>query len=124
CSSLTQNPATCFRSTQSGYQTNFASAQNFSTLAAQTRYIPKNFEAAYVQAFHLTVQREVMKNTTLEVSYVGSHGVHIPVLTDFNQGATEPVSCDMGIGCLTQQQRRPISTFTNILTAEPQGFLI
>ena len=124
CASLTENPATCFRTTQSGYETNFASAQNFSTLAAQTRYIPKNFEAAYVQAFHLTVQREVMKNTTLEVSYVGSHGVHIPVLTDFNQGATEPVSCDMGIGCLTQQQRRPISTFTNILTAEPQGFLI
>jgi hypothetical protein len=124
CTSLSENPATCFRTTQSGYETNFASAQNFSTLAAQTRYIPKNFEAAYVQAFHLTVQRELMKNTTLEVSYVGSHGVHIPVLTDFNQGATEPVSCDMGIGCLTQQQRRPISNFTNILTALPQGFLI
>jgi hypothetical protein len=124
CSSLTQNPATCFRSTQSGYQTNFASAQNFSTLAAQTRYIPKNFEAAYIQAFHLTIQRELMKNTTLEVSYVGNHGVHIPVLTDFNQGATEPASCDAGVGCLTQQQRRPISNFTNILTALPSGFLI
>ncbi len=35
-----------------------------------------------------------MKGTTLEVSYVGSHGVHIPVLADFNQGSTEPVSCD------------------------------
>jgi hypothetical protein len=124
CTSLTENPATCFRTTQSGYETNFASAQNFSTLAAQTRYIPKNFEAAYVQAFHLTVQRELMKDTTLDVSYVGSHGVHIPVLTDFNQGATEPVSCDAGIGCLTQQQRRPISNFTNILTALPQGYLL
>jgi len=124
CSSLTVNPATCFRTTQSGYQTNFATAQNFSTLAAQTRYIPKNFEAAYIQAFHLTLQRELMKDTTLEISYVGSHGVHIPVLTDFNQGATEPVSCDTGVGCLTQQQRRPISTFTNILTALPAGYLI
>jgi hypothetical protein len=124
CSSLTQNPSTCFRTTQSGYQTNFATAQNFSTLAAQTRYIPRNFEAAYIQAYHLTVQRQLMNNTTLEVSYVGSHGVHIPVLTDFNQGATEPVSCDTGVGCLTQQQRRPISTFTNILTALPQGYLI
>ena len=124
CTSPTENPATCFRTTQSGYETNFASAQNFSTLAAQTRYIPKSFEAAYVQAFHLTVQRELMKNTTLEVSYVGNHGVHIPVLTDFNQGATEPVSCNSGIGCLTQQQRRPIPTFTNILTALPQGYLL
>ncbi|WP_236657337.1 TonB-dependent receptor domain-containing protein [Acidisarcina polymorpha] len=124
CTSVTDNPSTCFRTTQSGYETNFATAQNFSTLQAQTRYIPRNFNAAYVQAFHLTVQREVMKNTTLEVSYVGSHGVRIPVLADFNQGATEPVSCDVGVGCLTQQQRRPIANFTNILTALPQGFLI
>jgi Carboxypeptidase regulatory-like domain/TonB dependent receptor len=124
CTSLTENPATCFRTTQAGYQTNFASAQNFSTLAAQTRYIPKRFPAAYVQAFHLTVQRELMKNTTLEASYVGNHAVRVPVLTDFNQAATEPVSCDMGIDCLTQQQRRPITNFTNILTALPQGFLI
>jgi hypothetical protein len=124
CTSLTENPATCFRTTQSGYQTDFATAQNFSTLAAQTRYIPRNFPAAYVQAFHLTVQRELMKNTTLEVSYVGNHGVRIPVLTDFNQAATEPVSCNTGVGCLTQQQRRPISTFTNILTVFPKGFLI
>jgi hypothetical protein len=125
CSSLTQNPSTCFRTTQSGYQTDFASAQNFSTLAAQTRYIPRNFEAAYIQAFHLTVQRELMKNTTLEVSYVGSHGVHIPVLTDFNQGSTEPVACDTNAAdCLSQQARRPIANFTNILTALPQGYLI
>jgi hypothetical protein len=65
-----------------------------------------------------------MKNTTFEASYVGNHGVRIPVLTDFNQAATEPVSCNVGVGCLTQQQRRPISAFTNILTVLPQGFLI
>jgi hypothetical protein len=41
CTSQTQNPSTCFRTTQSGYQTNFVSAQNFSTLTAQTRYIPR-----------------------------------------------------------------------------------
>jgi hypothetical protein len=125
CTSLTENPNTCFRTTQSGYETNFASAQNFSTLNAQTRYIPRNFEAAYIQAYHLTVQREIMHNTTLEVSYVGSHGVHVPVLTDFNQGATEPVSCDtIAADCLSQQARRPIANFTNILAALPQGYLI
>ncbi|MBB6142986.1 hypothetical protein HNQ77_000930 [Silvibacterium bohemicum] len=124
CTSLTQNPSNCFRTTQMGYQTNFASAQNFSTLSAQTRYIPRDFEAGYVQAFHLTVQREVMKNTTLEVSYVGSHGVHIPVLTDFNQAATEPVACNTdSTKCTSQQARRPIGNFTNILATLPTGFL-
>jgi hypothetical protein len=125
CTSLTQNPATCFRTTQMGYQTNFASPQNFSTLAAQTRYIPRSFPTGYVQAFHLTVQRELMKNTTLEVSYVGSHAVHVPVLTDFNQATTEPTTCNTatGQGCPTQQQRRPIQNFTNILATLPIGFL-
>lgn len=125
CTSLTQNPSSCFRTTQSGYQTDFASAQNFSTLNAQTRYIPRSFPAAYIQAYHLTVQRELMKDTTLEVSYVGSHAVHVPILTDFNQGATEPVSCDtIAADCLSQQARRPIANFTNILTALPQGYLL
>lgn len=123
CTSLTENPATCFRTTQSGYETNFATAQNFSTLAAQTRYTPATFPAPYVEAFHLTVQRELVKNTTVEVSYVGSHAVNVPILTDFNQAATEPVSCNSGVGCLSQQARRPIQTFTNILTDLPQGYL-
>lgn len=124
CNSLTENPASCFRTTQSGYETNFATAQNFSTLAAQTRYIPRHSPEGYVQTYHLTVQQQVMKDTTFELSYVGNHATHVPVLGDFNQGATEPVSCNAGIGCLTQQQRRPISNFTNILTAYPDGYLV
>src|SRR5678809_1611374 len=31
----------------------------------------------YMQQFNLTVQREVMKDTVVTVSYVGSHGVHM-----------------------------------------------
>jgi len=124
CTSLTEAPSTCFRTTQSGYETNFATAQNFSTLQAQTRYIPKNFPTGYVQTYHLSVQKQVEKNSTLEVSYVGNHGSRIPVLGDFNQAATEPVACDTNpADCLSQQARRPISTFTNILTAYPEGYL-
>lgn len=118
CTSLTQDPSTCFRTTQAGYETNFATAQNFSSLKAQTRYIPRNFPTGYVETYHLTVQRQLMEQTTLEISYVGSHGVHIPVLEDFNQAST----CGTGV-CATLQARRPISTFTDILTALPGGYL-
>jgi hypothetical protein len=124
CTSLTENPGTCFRTTQSGYETGFATAANFSTLKAQTRYIPRNFPTGYVQTFHFTLQQQVMKDTTFELSYVGNHGTHIPVLGDYNQASTEPVSCNTGVGCLTQQARRPIATFTNILTAYPSGYLV
>jgi hypothetical protein len=125
CTSLTENPATCFRTTQMGYQTNFASAQNFSTLAAETRYLPRNMPTGYVQAFHLTVQQELMKDTTLEISYVGNHAVHVPVLADYNQAATEPVSCDtISSTCTSQQARRPIGNFTNILATLPSNYVV
>jgi Carboxypeptidase regulatory-like domain/TonB-dependent Receptor Plug Domain/TonB dependent receptor len=123
CSSVTDTPRTCFRTTQSGYETNFATALNFSTLAAQTRYIPRDFPTGYVESYHLTVQQQLPDNTTLDVAYVGNHGVHIPVLGDFNQASPEPASCNTGIGCTTIQARRPIATFTNILTAFPSGYL-
>jgi hypothetical protein len=123
CTSITEKPSTCFRTTQSGYETSFATAQNFSTLTAQTRYIPRNFPTGYVESYHLTVQQQLPDNTTIDIAYVGNHGVHIPVLGDFNQASPEPVSCNSGIGCTTLQARRPISTFTNILTAFPSGFL-
>ncbi len=38
----------------------------------------------YLEQWNLTVQREVMKNTILSLSYVGSHGVHMIVMEDEN----------------------------------------
>ena len=83
------NFTNCFRTVAQGYPANFASPQNFSTLLAQTRYIPKNIPTGYVQTWHLDVQREVLKNTVLSVSYVGSHGVHLWVLADLEPGSSE-----------------------------------
>ncbi len=50
CSSLTEDPTTCFRRTQDGYQNNFAGPANFSTVRAQTRYTPRDFHNASIQA--------------------------------------------------------------------------
>jgi len=128
CTSLTQDPTTCFRRTQDGYQTNFAGPANFSTTKAQTRYTPKNFKPAYVQAFHLSVQQELPFDSTLEMSYVGNHTVHIPALEDFNQArtclpsevpASTPGQCNTSL-----LNRRPIANFTDILTESNAGSLI
>jgi hypothetical protein len=125
--SLTANPFSCFRRMQDGYETGFATAQNYVSTGAQTRYIPKNFATPYVQAYQLSVQRELPYGTTLEVAYVGLHGVKIPALEDFNQASLCPaanVTGNGGIGCsLGTQSRRPIATFTNILTESNAGFL-
>ena len=128
CTSLTQDPTTCFRRTQDGYQTDFAGPTNFSTTKAQTRYTPQNFKPAYVQAFHLSVQRELPLKTTLEVAYVGNHTVHIPALEDFNQARlclpSEVPAATPGQCTTSLLNRRPIANFTDILTESNAGFLI
>jgi hypothetical protein len=108
----------CFRSTQQGFPENFASPQNFSTLLAETRYIPKNIPTGYVQSWHLDFQREIAKDTVFTVSYVGEHAVHIWVLADLNQAKPNAVN-----GTLSLQARRPITTFTGIEESVPYGFL-
>ena len=108
----------CFRTVAQGYPDNFASPQNFSTLLAQTRYIPSHIPTGYVQSWHLDVQRTVAKNTVLSVSYVGEHAVHIWVLADLNQARP-----NLPGQALSLQARRPITTFTGIEESVPYGFL-
>ena len=128
CTSLTEDPTTCFRRTQDGYQTDFAGPANFSTTHAQTRYQPKDFKNPYIQSFYLAVEQQLPENVTLDVAYVGSHAVHIPALEDFNQArlctATEIAngSCS-STGAASLLNRRPVPNFTDILTETNEGFL-
>ncbi len=45
-------------------------------------YLP---EYPYVMQYNLTVQRQIGRDGVLTASYVGSRGVHLPRLVDFNQ---------------------------------------
>jgi hypothetical protein len=128
------NPNPCFRTTTQGYPTGFtdpAKVTAASNASTEARYIPKNLPTGYVQSYHLTVQRQLTNNTTLEVSYVGEHGVKIQVLADLNQSIANPVTptCNGGSdkvdssACLSLAARRPIKTFTTIEETLPDGFL-
>ena len=117
-------PLTCFRTTQQGYVDNFATAANFSTLQAQTRYIPKDDPTAYVQTIYVNLQQEVSPTLSLGLGYLNNHGSHIRVLGDFNQASTQSPACASNpAACQSLQQRRPISNFTNILDTFGSGFL-
>lgn len=127
CTSVTQDPTTCFRRTQDGYQTNFAGPSNFTTTRAQTRYTPKDFKNGYVQAYHLSIQQQLPWDMTLEVAYVGNHAVHLAALADFNQ-ARLCTAVEISNGSCTSNgsasllNRRPIANFTDILTETNAGF--
>jgi hypothetical protein len=127
------NPFPCFRTSQQGFPNGFTSpsvvtfASNAST---QARYIPSNLPTGYVQAWHLTVQRQITANSTLEVSYVGEHGVKIQVLGDYNQANPNSVTatCNATVtsGCvnlLSGNAGRPLKSFTTIEETLPAGYL-
>jgi hypothetical protein len=113
-----ENFQNCFRTVAQGYPQGFASPAHFSTLLAESRYIPKDIPTGYVQEWHLDVQREIAKNTVLTTSYVGEHGVHLWVLADLNQATP-----NLPGQTLSLQARRPITNFTGVEESIPAGFL-
>jgi len=109
-------PTTCFRLTQQGYPEGLNVPANFSTLNARVNYIPADNPSGNVHSWHVSVQRELMRNLLLDVGYVGNRSRDIMILGDYNQarpnGPTEN---------LTVQQRRPIPTFQEIQIAFAGG---
>ena len=90
---------------------------NFNTLVAQARYIPSNNPTGYVQSYHLSIQRELAKDLVLDVAYVGSHGTHLMILSDYNQAVPNQPGQN-----LLLQARRPIPNFNFIEVAYGDGF--
>jgi hypothetical protein len=74
------------------------------------------------------MQQQLPLKSTLEISYVGNHAVHIPALLDSNQArlctaAEISSSACTSTGSASLLNRRPISNFTDILTESNAGFL-
>ena len=84
----------------------------------------------YVQQWSLSVQRELARNTTLEVNYVGNKGTHLLNRTNIGQGLppANPAVCDPDVpgnppnaatlGDCPAAARRPFTNITSSL-----GFL-
>jgi outer membrane receptor protein involved in Fe transport len=80
----------------------------------------------YVQQWSLSVQRELARNTTLEVNYVGNKGTHLLNRTNYGQGLApvNPALCDPSTGGDPTNADCPVAArrpFANITSAN--GFL-
>ena len=78
----------CFRPTSAGYPTGLTSPERASTQTTRTNFTPSETRTAYVQSWHLTVQRELLKGLLLDVAYVGNKSVKLVALGDYNQSRT------------------------------------
>nr|MBA3439461.1 TonB-dependent receptor [Pyrinomonadaceae bacterium] len=107
----------CFRPTQAGYPEGLVDPANFSTQTARVNYAPRDTPTAYVQSYHVSVQREIVRNLLVDVAYVGNRSLHLIVLADYNQARPNAPNENLPV-----RQRRPFPSFDFIQAALPAGF--
>jgi len=98
---------TCFVTTQQGYPTAMIAPPTapYNLLINTPTYVPAHTPTTYLHSFQLDVERELAKNLTLTVGYVGNVGMHELVLADFNQATPNDAAGDE-----TLQSRRPYNS--------------
>lgn len=117
----------CFRPTQAGYPSKAALDANNTNLVLYTQ---RDMPFGYIQNWHFTVQRQLFKDTLLDVAYVGNRGSLLPLLGDFNQARPLTSAQIAGLNATqiaalaasTLNSRRPIQGFGNITAVLPTGF--
>jgi len=102
-----QDPA--FRTTGQGYPVGITSPSNFNPAIANITYVPEDYTSGYVQSWFLSVQREVAKDTLIDVAYAGNHALKLLLFANFNQA--HPFTSG------TLAQNRPIAGFGDITYA-------
>lgn len=73
----------CFVTMGEGYPAGLAT--NFTPGTDNITYIPKDTKDSYVESWFLSVQRELKKNTIVDVAYVGNHGLKLQGFLNANQ---------------------------------------
>jgi len=110
-------PTACFRPTEMGYPQGFASPANFSTVTTRTVYIQKDIRTPYVQNWHFTIQRELMRDLVLDIGYAGNHAVALWVTADSNQALPNRAGESLPV-----KARRPNAQFDYIDANFSAGF--
>ena len=116
---IAQQPSqSTFRTTQQGYPAGITSPVGYDQRLANITYLPRNTPTGYVQNWFFSLQKEVFKDTVVDIGYVGNRSNHLLVFGDFNQAAPTP----FGQASIPLQARRPNQAWGPITAAFPGGF--
>ncbi len=118
---VNQTPATSgFLTTQQGFPANLADPASFNPAISNVTYMPPNDKHTYVQSWHISVQREIMRNTILDVSYVGNRANRVLYFGDYN--ATLPNAPGQTLSIAQRQSTRPFPGYGDITIASNGAF--
>ena len=73
----------CFAAASQGYPSGLVTAFNPAT--DNITWIPKDRKDSYVENYFLSIQRQLAKNSLLDIAYVGNHGLHLEGFMNGNQ---------------------------------------
>src|SRR5262249_7349439 len=105
-----------FLTTLNSFSTGIADPKNFNPANSNVVYTPPDTRWPYVQNWMFSIQREVARNTIIELAYNGNHALRLPILADYNQAAPNLPGQTLGV-----QARRPIPAFGPITWVNPAG---
>jgi Carboxypeptidase regulatory-like domain/TonB dependent receptor len=74
---------TCYATSDQGFPSGLVTTFNPAT--DNITYVPRTTPDSYVENFFLSVQRQLAKNTLVDVAYVGNHGLHLQGFVNANQ---------------------------------------
>ncbi len=73
----------CYVTAEQGFPSGLVTTFNPAT--DNITWVPKDTPDSYVENWFLSVQRQLAKNTLIDVAYVGNHGVHLQGFLNGNQ---------------------------------------
>ncbi|MEK6397419.1 MAG: TonB-dependent receptor, partial [Terriglobus sp.] len=97
-----------FRRMQDGFPTGLTNT--FDPLKTTVISIDPHKRDGYVHSYYASVQRQLMKNTLMEVAYVGNHGLKLETISNLNQ--RDP----------SRGFARPIPTWSEITNPRNAGY--
>jgi outer membrane receptor protein involved in Fe transport len=103
-----------FLTTQNSFNAGIAST--FNPVTSNNDYIPADTRWPYIQSWVFSIQREIFKDTVLEVAYNGNHSLRLPIFGDYNQAVPNAPGGTLGV-----QARRPDQSFGAITWVDPAG---
>ena len=104
--------APTFVPAEQGYPEGLADPSRFNPLTANITYMPRDFHSSPVQSWHISVQRELLRNMLLDVAYVGNRARDLLLFANYNQAFPNNAA-----GTIPLQDRRPIPAYSDITYA-------
>jgi hypothetical protein len=103
-----------FINAQNAFTTGIAST--FNPVNSNNLYVPADTRWPYIQSWVFSIQREISRNTVLELAYNGNHSLRLPIIADWNQAVPNLPGQSLSV-----QARVPDPAFGPITWVDPAG---